>query len=462
MQYIHSSTNSLFLWFHRLIDATTPTVVILLLALQSQPKVYDRYIVAGLLAGLFLTFIAQVNGTYTDWRGRSLLASLRKISTAWLLSWLGLVAIAFVMKISESFSREVWLLWLVLTPATLITYRIALRLTLGQLRRRGIGNKNVLIVGAGVIGKRLANTLTDNPWMGYTVIGFLDDNELLVGTTPVNNIKVLSTVDACEQHCDSLQIDEVFICLPKRAEERVRMILDKLASTPIVAKYVPDIFSFNLLHSKMEMYAGLPVVSVFDTPLSSRTNKLIKRLEDIALSSIILVMISPIMLALAVGVKLSSPGPVFYRQTRITESNRPFEMMKFRSMPVNTDAGGAVWGNADKKTNTRFGQFIRKTSLDELPQFINVLRGEMSIVGPRPERDVFVEKFRDEIPRYMQKHMVKAGITGLAQVSGLRGDTCLKTRVEYDLRYIAEWSVSLDIKIILKTIGKVFQDSTAK
>ena len=240
------------------------------------------------------------------------------------------------------------------------------------------------------------------------------------------------------------------------------MILDKLASTPIIAKYVPDIFSFNLLHSKMEMYAGLPVVSVFDTPLSSRTNNLIKRFEDITLSSIILVMISPIMLALAVGVKLSSPGPVFYRQTRITESNRPFKMMKFRSMPVNADAGGAVWGNADKKTNTRFGQFIRKTSLDELPQFINVLRGDMSIVGPRPERDVFVEKFRDEIPRYMQKHMVKAGITGLAQVSGLRGDTCLKTRVEYDLRYITEWSVSLDIKIILKTIGKVFQDSTAK
>ena len=462
MQHIRSSTNSLFLWLHRLIDAATPTAVIILLALQSYPKVHDRYIVAGLLAGLFLTFIAQVNGTYTDWRGRSLLSSLRKITTAWLLSWLGLIAIAFVMKISEDFSRELWLLWLVITPATLTTYRIALRLMLGQLRRRGIGNKNVLIVGAGVIGKRLANTLTDNPWMGYTVIGFLDDNEQLVGTAPVNNIQVLSTVDACEQHCDVLQIAEVFICLPKRAEERVRMILDKLASTPIVAKYVPDIFSFNLLHSKMEMYAGLPVVSVFDTPLSSRTNKLIKRLEDITLSSIILVMISPIMLALAVGVKLSSPGPVFYRQTRITDSNRPFEMMKFRSMPVNTDAGGAVWGNADKKTNTRFGQFIRKTSLDELPQFINVLRGDMSIVGPRPERDVFVEKFRDEIPRYMQKHMVKAGITGLAQVSGLRGDTCLKTRVEYDLRYIAEWSVSLDIKIILKTIGKVFQDSTAK
>jgi len=462
MQQIRSSTNSLFLWLHRLIDAATPSVVILLLTLQSQPKVHDRYIVAGLLAGLFLTFVAQVNGTYTDWRGRSLLASLRKITTAWLLSWLGLVAIAFVMKISESFSREVWLLWLVVTPATLITYRIALRLVLGQLRRRGIGNKNILIVGAGVIGKRLANTLTDNPWMGFTVIGFLDDNEQLVGTTPVKNIKVLSTVDACEQHCDGLQIAEVFICLPKRSEERVRMVLDKLASTPIVAKYIPDIFSFNLLHSKMEMYAGLPVVSVFDTPLSSRTNKLIKRLEDITLSSIILVMISPIMLALAVGVKLSSPGPVFYRQTRITESNRPFEMMKFRSMSVNTDAGGAVWGNADKKTNTRFGQFIRKTSLDELPQFINVLRGEMSIVGPRPERDMFVEKFRDEIPRYMQKHMVKAGITGLAQVSGLRGDTCLKTRVECDLRYIAEWSVSLDIKIILKTISKVFQDSTAK
>ena len=168
------------------------------------------------------------------------------------------------------------------------------------------------------------------------------------------------------------------------------------------------------------------------------------------------------MLLLAAGVKLSSPGPIFYRQTRITEGNKPFQMLKFRSMPVDADKGGAVWGNADKKTNTKFGQFIRKTSLDELPQFINVLKGEMSIVGPRPERDVFVEKFKHEIPRYMQKHMVKAGITGLAQVSGLRGDTCLKTRVEYDLRYISAWSLGMDIKIILQTIGKVFKDSTAK
>jgi len=461
MPQIHASQDSLFLWIHRLLDLTIPAAVIIQLALMYSPKVHDRYIIAGLLAGLAITSIAQMNGTYSEWRGRSLFASFRKVLSSWILSWLLVVSLAFVLKMSESFSREVWLLWLGITPVVLMLYRIVIRTSLSLLRKQGVGQRNVLILGGGALGQQLASNFDRHAWMGFNVVGFLDDDIQKKGKTVAHHT-IFDDINQTLRYADQYNVSEVFICLPKSAEWRIKEIFDMLSDSSLIVKYVPDLFSFNLMHSHIEVYQGIPVIGVYDTPLSSRTNRLIKRAEDIALSSLILFMISPIMLLLAAGVKLSSPGPIFYRQTRITEGNKPFQMLKFRSMPVDADKGGAIWGNADKKTNTKLGQFIRKTSLDELPQFINVLKGEMSIVGPRPERDVFVEKFKHEIPRYMQKHMVKAGITGLAQVSGLRGDTCLKTRVEYDLRYISAWSLGMDIKIILQTIGKVFKDSTAK
>ncbi|NCP38810.1 MAG: exopolysaccharide biosynthesis polyprenyl glycosylphosphotransferase, partial [Shewanella vesiculosa] len=204
-----------------------------------------------------------------------------------------------------------------------------------------------------------------------------------------------------------------------------------------------------------------PVISVYDTPLNSSTARMLKRFEDVTLSTLILTLISPIMIALAIGVKLTSPGPVFYRQVRVGWNGKNFNMLKFRSMPVNIEKDGVQWGSAKTKTNTKFGQFIRATSLDELPQFLNVLLGDMSIVGPRPERDIFVEQFRKQIPRYMQKHMVKAGITGWAQINGWRGDTDLSKRVEFDLHYINNWSLWLDIKIVVLTIFKGFINKNA-
>ena len=189
--------------------------------------------------------------------------------------------------------------------------------------------------------------------------------------------------------------------------------------------------------------------------------RMVKWLEDKVLSSLILLLISPIMVLLALGVKLTSPGPVFYRQERVGLNSRPFNMLKFRSMPVDTEKSGVQWGGSAAKATTQFGQFIRKTSLDELPQFLNVLKGDMSIVGPRPERPMFVEKFKEEIPDYMKKHMVKAGITGWAQVHGWRGDTDLKTRIEYDLYYIENWSLWLDLKIIVMTVFKGFVNKNA-
>ena len=187
----------------------------------------------------------------------------------------------------------------------------------------------------------------------------------------------------------------------------------------------------------------------------------IKRAEDIVVATIILILISPIMLIVAIGVKVTSPGPIFYRQTRVTLHNKNFKMLKFRSMPTNAEQNGVQWGDSKSKTNTKFGQFIRATSLDELPQFLNVLKSDMSIVGPRPERDIFIDKFAQDIPNYMDKHEVKAGITGWAQINGWRGDTSLEKRIEFDLDYIKNWNLWLDIKIIFLTIFKGFINKNA-
>ena len=189
--------------------------------------------------------------------------------------------------------------------------------------------------------------------------------------------------------------------------------------------------------------------------------KILKRIEDIVVATIILILISPIMLIVAIGVKTTSPGPIFYRQTRVTLNNKNFGMLKFRSMPTNTEQNGAQWGGSKSKTNTKFGQFIRASSLDEIPQFLNVLKGDMSIVGPRPERDIFIKKFAQNIPNYMDKHAVKAGITGWAQINGWRGDTSLEKRIEFDLYYIKNWTLWLDIKIIFLTIFKGFINKNA-
>lgn len=460
MTNIRVSQSSLLLWSHRLLDATIPPAIFIYIADAAPMGSPDRILTIGLLGGLTTTFIAQLNGTYSVWRGRSLFASFLKLISSWLITWLIIFSFSQLLEKKVPLAQSAWLYWLFVTPFILILYRILIRSSLSLLRKRGIGQRNVLILGSGKAGEHLAITFDRNPWMGFNVLGFVDDDPLKKDTYCANH-RIFGPIHSTLDIAKKLEVDEVFICLPKSAQTKIESILDILSSSPLVVKYIPDLFTFDLMHASIEVYHGIPVVGVYDSPLTTRTNQLIKRLEDIILSIGILTLTSPIIFILACGVKLSSPGPILYRQTRVTKGNKPFEMLKFRSMPVDIEKNGATWGSGGKKATTNFGKFIRKTSLDELPQFINVLKGEMSIVGPRPERDLFVEKFKKNIPRYMQKHMIKAGITGLAQVSGLRGDTSIEMRLEYDLRYIASWSLSMDIKIILKTILKVLKDPSA-
>jgi putative colanic acid biosynthesis UDP-glucose lipid carrier transferase len=342
----------------------------------------------------------------------------------------------------------------------LLLFRFSLTYFLRAIRTSGLNKKRVVIVGAGDLGQKIARGLMETEWSGLHLVGFFDDNQLLHGTN-INGFKVRGSIDKLASLAERGNIDEVWLALPLRAEQRVKEVLHLLRHSTSTIRFVPNIFELHLLNHSFVEVAGLPVLNISESPMYG-VNRVVKYLEDKLISGAILLLISPLMLAIAIGVKLSSPGPVFYRQERVSWNGKPFQMLKFRSMPVDCEKDtGAVWAKAGECRTSKYGSFLRRTSLDELPQFIDVLKGNMSIVGPRPERPVFVKKFKDEVPGYMKKHMVKAGITGWAQVNGWRGDTDLEKRIEHDLYYIENWSLWFDIKIIVRTLFLGFSHKNA-
>ncbi len=328
------------------------------------------------------------------------------------------------------------------------------------MRSRGLNERRVVIMGAGDLGIKLAETVQQALWTGFRIAGFMDDHAANKHAD-IHGIPVLQTPEDMGVYMKTHAIDEVWLALPLRAEARMKEILHDLRHHTISTRFVLDIFGLDLLNHSLTELAGFPVLNICSSPMMG-VNRLVKAVEDRIVAAAILLLISPLLLVLAIAVKCSSPGPIFYRQKRVGWNGVEFEMLKFRSMPVNAEAStGPVWATSEDKRATWLGSFLRRTSLDELPQFINVLKGEMSIVGPRPERKVFVDEFKEKIPRYMQKHLVKAGITGWAQVNGWRGNTSLEKRIEYDLYYIEHWSLAFDLKIIFLTIFKGFVNRNA-
>ena len=398
------------------------------------------YALVSVAALVFALLPAQV---YRSWRGAELPTILAGVAGR----WLGLLALIllwlFLFKSSDDYSRIWFTLWAGLTLLFLWLERLALYLFLRALRRRGFNLRHVAIVGAGPGAENLKSRLAAYGWSGYKI-----------------SIEVPDTSPAALAQLAEASVDEVWLVLPLSDEAAIRETLHALRHSTASIRFVPDLFTLSLVNHGVSDVVGVTMYDLSTSPMAG-LNQLVKWLEDKVLSLIILTLISPVMLLLAIGVKLSSPGPVFYRQERIGLNSKPFEMLKFRSMPVDTEKAGVQWGGSAAKATSRFGQFIRKTSLDELPQFMNVLKGDMSIVGPRPERPMFVEQFKDEIPNYMKKHLVKAGITGWAQIHGWRGDTDLKTRIEYDLYYIEHWSLWLDLRIIFLTLFKGFVNKNA-
>jgi Undecaprenyl-phosphate glucose phosphotransferase len=344
------------------------------------------------------------------------------------------------------------------------------------LRRRGVAADRVLVVGGGEVGQTMVERIRRASGLGYQVVGIVDDAPAPQPLPPLSQwdsgtggeggsspdgAPRLGAIQDLERIIEDQQVDEVIIALPEASHDQILDIISRCHREKVSIKVFPDVFQIMASEVTIGHLDGLPLLTVRDVAL--RGWKLtLKRAVDIVVSLLALVVFSPLMLLIALLIKLDSPGPVFYSQERTGLDAKPFKVVKFRTMRADAEATtGPVWASKNDPRTTRVGRLLRRLSLDELPQFINVFLGEMSVVGPRPERPVFVEQFRRSIPRYMDRHREKAGITGWAQVNGLRGDTSIWERTKYDIWYIENWSLLLDFKIMLKTVVRILTDRNA-
>jgi Undecaprenyl-phosphate glucose phosphotransferase len=348
-------------------------------------------------------------------------------------------------------SQLVWILFLLFTVILTFTARDIARVFLRARWRSGKSLRRVLIAGAGDLGRTVADRLLEHREYGFTIVGFIDDKASTGDAIGYRGLPLVGSLSDVASIAADEKIDEIYVALP--LEEHVGMlgVVEFASRECIEVHVVPDLLQFIALRARLEDLDGLPIISIHDVPLRG-INSVLKRLVDIAISLLVIIGSAPVTLFIAFMIKRSSPGPVFYSQERMSLDGQPFKVYKFRSMPIDAeDSSGPIWARNDDPRATPIGRWLRQTDVDELPQFWNVLKGDMSIVGPRPERPFFVEQFKHKIPQYMLRHKVKAGITGWAQVNGWRGNTSLEKRIEFDLYYIENWSLSLDFKIMWLT-----------
>lgn len=452
------------IWFHRLIDALLPCFILYVTTNLFSIQWHERYIVMGVLGGILFISTSQAIGSYRNWNDPSIFSNTKNILKSWAWTWGVLIVIAFLYEDIHNFSRLTISSWALITPLTMISYRILVKALLIKHRKYALKKRSIAIVGAGKVGQHMSKLITLNPLLGYHVVGFFDDNEDLLNSV-VDDVPVIGTISSVLASSKKQIFDELYICLPLRCEEKIKQLLNELSDTTIIVKFIPDLFTFDLIHARWTEMNGTPIISVYDTPLSSRTMQLIKRAEDILVSTSIMLLISPLLLAIAAVVKLSSPGPILFKQNRYGINGKEIKVYKFRSMTTLDNGAVIQQATLNDPRITPFGAFLRRTSLDELPQFFNVWQGKMSVVGPRPHAVAHNEEYRKLVPKYMQRHIVKPGITGWAQVNGWRGETDklekMEKRVEYDLHYINNWSLWLDIKIIFLTFIKGFINKNA-
>lgn len=409
-------------------------------------------LVLGVLA--IFQMIGGITDFYRSWRGVKLSAELQLLLQNWTLSIiLNAGIISFIELVGVDF--KIYAQWFLIVCVGLVLCRTSIRFMIGIVRHLGYNTRKIAIAGSLPVGVNLARSFEDAPWLGFEVIGLYDDrffeSDQKIGYA--GNFKKLIS-DAKKG-----MIDRIYIAMPMSDEVKIKEVVAELTDTTCSVMLIPDIFTFNILQSRSEEVNGVPVVSLFDTPLSG-VNMILKRLEDIVFSIGIIFLISPVLILIAIAIKLTSPGPVIFRQIRYGMDGKPIKVWKFRSMSVMENGDIVKQATKDDVRITPIGGFLRRTSLDELPQFLNVLMGHMSIVGPRPHAVAHNEQYRTLIKGYMLRHKVKPGITGLAQINGWRGETDtldkMQMRIEYDLEYIRDWSVWLDMKIIFLTIFKGF------
>jgi len=400
---------------------------------------------------IFVWFLSlEFSGAYKSWRmeyfGREFFTILR----ASLIGFLIFVSYTHFTA-RDDVSRVTMGLFLVLVVLMLNFSRSVVRGILRAFRRKGYNLRYVLMVGSTKIANLVAKKITDRSELGLKVIGLIP-----VGAEHPTNLKILGQLDDLTEVLNRENVNHLVVTLKNEDFPKLDRIISSVADTSIDIKIIPDVSQYSILGFDVEEFEGLAILNLNQSPVLG-WNAVLKRVSDIVYALTALTVFSPVMLLIALFVKLSSRGPIFYSQERMGLDGKSFKMFKFRSMRIDAEARtGAVWAQKDDDRTTWIGRILRKTSLDELPQLFNVLLGDMSCVGPRPERPVFVEKFRKEIPGYMLRHKVKAGMTGWAQINGLRGNTSLEDRIQYDLYYISHWSLWFDLRIMFMTIFKGF------
>jgi len=356
-----------------------------------------------------------------------------------------------------TYSRAFLAFFAVLSLASVVLARGALRGLLRRRLRNGVGMQRVLVVGAGALGKEVVQKIKAHRELGLAVAGYLDDDPGKAGRSFVG-APVLGTLKQVDEILEGERIDQVLVALPLEAHRKMMRLLRQVGRECVEIKLVPDILQYATLNAALEDLDGTPVINLSQVPLQG-WNSLVKRGMDMVLAAIGLAILSPVLPWIALAIWIEDRGPIFYRQERMGLDGKPFMMLKFRSMRANAEATtGPVWAIRDDPRRTRVGTFLRHWSIDELPQIWNVLTGDMSLIGPRPERPAFVHEFKHKIPQYMLRHRVKAGITGWAQVHGWRGNTSIKKRLQYDLYYIENWSLGLDLRILWMTLRTYLYD----
>lgn len=443
---------------YRMVDLTLISLGFILIVALYVGQWDNYYLLALTFAVLFYSAIAELLGVYNSTYYSSLKQTLIPIILSWVCSIGVLLCLAFAFKVTSHFSRVAISAWLIYVPAVLLFYRLVFGYLSNSIGSDSYKKKSI-IIGATSAGLSLAKEIQSNKHLGIKLVGLFDDRSIERLPVFSNSIPIRGSIIDALHMAKERDFRHVYVALPMQASQRIKEIIDYFSDSTARVYIVPDFFTFDLIQSRWRNVGQVPTLSVHDTPFYGLTT-LIKRIEDIVVSSIILTAISPILISVAIGVKLSSPGPIIFKQHRYGIDGKKIKVWKFRSMKVMDNGNVVKQATKDDPRVTKFGSFIRRTSLDELPQFINVLQGRMSIVGPRPHAIAHNEEYRAIVNKYMLRHKVKPGITGWAQINGYRGETDtlykMEKRVEHDLTYIRNWSLWLDIKIIFLTVFKGF------
>ena len=415
----------------------------------------EQYATSLLFIIIVYTILNYFFGLYSPHRTDKISSEIKQLIKVNIIGLLVLITTLYIIEVSD-YSRFLLAMFAIFSTTFMSFERILLRTVLRYLREKGYNVQFILVIGAGELGEKFAAKIKQNFYIGYNIIGFLDDN--IPKDQKISDSKIIGSIKDLEHIILTNTVDMAIITISARHYKLIENIVNTLEKHGVKAEIVPDFYRYFPAKPYIDMIDDIPVINIRYVPLDNNLNQLLKRISDIFLAIMGIIVTSPLLLVTAILVKYSSPGPVIFKQKRVGCNRKEFNIYKFRSMKVNYDEE-YHWTKKDDPRKTKFGSFIRRTNIDELPQFFNILKGDMSLIGPRPERPFFVDKFRDEIPKYMIKHHVRPGMTGYAQINGYRGNTSIQKRIDYDIFYVENWNFLMDVKIFFMTFLKFFKNA---